>query len=289
MKRFNKIVLFLVVGLITAGAASAFFASEEPVYGDRRLSEWLEQLSHSEPRANQAAVDALNAMSESAVPHLIAMLRTRDSAVKEQIELVARLQPWFQVSFGNASSQRARAVKAFAVLGPAAVDAIPALTEILNDSENPKDVAETLAQIGPAAIPPLLEALHAEDPSVRCAALFGLDISPFAPDDIAATFVTRLTDENSTVRFYAARCLYHRPGLPGRAVPMLTAKLADGSGLVRRYAAHALGAYGSHAIEAKSHLRKIAADPGEDRRIVSAAMNALTLIDQSAANPADKP
>lgn len=285
MKRSNQIIFLLIFSLIAAGAATAVFGPDDPQYDGKPLSEWLDQLGHADERKNQAAADAFEAMGESAVPSLIAALRKRDSAVKEQIELVARLQPWFNVSFGSASSTRAKAVKAFSILGPAAADAIPALSEILNDSENPKDVAETLAQIGPEAIPSLLEALKSEDPSVRCAALFGLDVSPYAPGDIAETYVTRLIDENSTVRFYAARCLYHKPKLPERAVPMLIAKLGDNSDLVRRYAAHALGAYGPDAIDAKSQLREIAANPEEDRRIISAAMNALTRIDQAGAAP----
>lgn len=284
MKRSNQIVVFLILGLIAAGAATAVFGPDEPKYRDKHLGEWLDQLGHSDERKNQAAADAFEAMGESAVPCLIAALRTRDSAIKEQIELVARLQPWFNVSFGSAASTRAKAVKAFSILGPAAVGAIPALSEVLYDTENPNDVAETLGQIGPDAIPPLLKALNAEDPSVRCAALFGLDVSPFAPADIAETAVTRLTDENSTVRYYAARCLYHRPGFPKRAVPMLIAKLADDSGLVRRYAAHALGAYGSAAIDARTQLQEIASNPEEDRRTVGAAMNALTRIDQAGAD-----
>ncbi len=280
MSRNNRILGFVVAAILVAGAALYALGPDEPSHAGRPLSEWLEQLAApKDDDAKTSAEDALKAMGKTAVPRLIAKLRARDSDLKEQIELVARLQPWFNVSFSRASAERARAIKAFSVLGPAATDAVPELRRTLEEGENPKDVAETLAQIGPDAVVALGEALQSDDPNVRSAAIHGLDVSPFTPTDIADRFLILLADDNSIVRFHAARAIFHHPGSPERAVPALIARLDDDSNLVRRYAARALGAYGASAAEAAPKLREISTNRDEDARIIGAALSALERLE----------
>ena len=283
MKRPNRIVGFITAAILLAAGGIYVFSPAELRHDGRTLEEWLEALvgRQSEP-PQQEARDAIKAMGETAVPELISMLHARDSELKEQVELVARLQPWFNVSFGRASTKRTKAIVAFRTLGPAAEAAIPDLQRALTESENPKDVAEALTQIGPRAIPALRESLTSDDPNVRSAAIHGLDISYHTTDDITEDFLLRLNDDNAVVRFHAARAIHHHPNFPEKVVPVLIARLKDESNLVRRYTIHALGAYRSHAREALPLLEKIATDQEEDRRIISAALNATKLINQGA-------
>ena len=276
MKRPNRALGFIAASIIGAGAALYALGPDEPTHEGLTLSEWIEKLGAPGDKAGQArAEDALRAIGSSAVPHLVRLLQARDSNLKEQIELIARLQPWFNVSFGRASAQRAKAVRAFSALGPAAVEAVPELRVTLEEGENPKDVAETMAQIGPKAITALRDALRSDDPNVRSAAIHGLDVSAHSPDDIVSDFLVMLSDGNAIVRFHAARAIFHHPGEAEKAVPALSARLDDDSNLVRRYAARALGAFGLASREARDKLEEIAADPEEDPRIISAARFAL--------------
>lgn len=267
---------FIAAAMIAAGAILYAMGPDEPTHNGRPLSEWIERLGDPNDKPGQVrAEEAIRTIGAAAVPHLLRKLRARDSSLKEQIELIARLQPWFNVSFGRASAERAKAVRAFSALGPAAVGAVPELRRTLEEGENPKDVAETMSRIGSEAIVALQDALTSGDPNVRSAAIHGLDVSPHAPDDIAGEFLLMLNDGNAIVRFHAARAIFHHPQDPERAVPALTARLNDDSNLVRRYAARALGAYGSASREAREELQAIASDPEEDPRIVSAAQFAL--------------
>ncbi len=280
MKRANRIVGFIAAAILLAAGGVYVMTPDELTHEDRTLEEWLEALvgRQASPKPEEAR-RAIQAMGESAVPSLIDMLNARDSKLKEQIELVARLQPWFNVSFGRASTKRSRAILAFKTLGPAAAGAIPDLQRALEQSENPKDVAEALVEIGPASVRALRESLTSEDPNVRSAAIHGLIRSPHTPEGITNDFLLLLNDRNAIVRFHAARALLHHPNIPNKAVPALLARLDDESNLVRRYALHALGAYRLEAREALPRVREIAANRDEDRRIVGAALNALTLIE----------
>jgi len=280
MKRANRLVGFIAAAILLAAGGIYVFAPDELRHEGRTLDEWLEALvgRQTSPPPEQAR-EALKAMGDKAVPRLIDMLHARDSKLKEQLELVARLQPWFNVSFGRASTKRAKAILAFKELGPAAATAIPDLRHALETSENPKDVAEALALIGPEAVPALRESLTSEDPNVRSAAIHGLDVSHHTTDAVTEDFLLRLNDDNAIVRFHAARALHHHSNFPDKVVPVLIARLKDESNLVRRYSVHALGAYGPAAREALPQLQEIAADRELDPRIVGAALNSIGLIE----------
>ncbi len=280
MKRANHLVGFIAAAILLAAGGIYVFAPDELSREGRTLDEWLEALvgKQTSPTPEQAR-DALKAMGDKAMPRLIDMLHARDSELKEQLELVARLQPWFNVSFGRASTKRAKAITAFKVLGPAAAPAIPDLQRALETRGNPKDVAEALTMIGPEAVPALRESLTSDDPNVRSAALHGLDVSYHTTDAITEDFLLLLNDDNAIVRFHAARAIHHHPNFPDKVVPVLVARLKDESNLVRRYSVRALGAYGPAAREALPQLQEIAADRELDPRIISAAANAIQLIE----------
>ncbi len=285
MKRSNRIVGFIAAVILLSAGGMYVFAPGELTHEGRTLDEWLEALvgRQTSPTTEEARV-ALKALGDNAMPELIAMLRARDSELKEQLELIGRLQPWFNVSFGRASTKRAKAIVAFKVLGPAAAPAIPDLQHALETCENPKDVAEALTQIGPEAVPALRESLSSEDPNVRSAAIHGLAVSHHTTDAVTEDFLLRLNDDNAIVRFHAARAIQRHPNFPEKVVPILIARLTDESNLVRRYVIHALGSYRHHARDALPRLRELAANRELDPRLVGAALNAIGLIDAQEAN-----
>ena len=115
------------------------------------------------------------------------------------------------LKYGTADA-KANAAEALGKIGPAAKDAVSALSEALKDKE--KDVrwraTYALGEIGPsakAAVPALIEALKDEDADVRGDAAYALgNIGPAAKDAVPALIET-LKDEDKYVRGDAARAL----------------------------------------------------------------------------------
>src|SRR5262249_36945699 len=106
-------------------------------------------------------------------------------------------------------AQRKRAYAALIVAGPAAQDAVPRLFEAFNrqDADDAEYLATTLRQLGPVAIPTLMEALQAKENYVRSNAIsilgrIGKDAAEAKPRLIAA-----LRDEDEKVRTDAAFAL----------------------------------------------------------------------------------
>ena len=73
-------------------------------------------------------------------------------------------------------TRREQAAKDIGRIGPAAKEAVPALTEALDDDDYDVTIAviNTLADIGPVAVPALIQALGDEDNDVRLHASLAL-------------------------------------------------------------------------------------------------------------------
>ncbi|HLY73080.1 MAG TPA: HEAT repeat domain-containing protein [Planctomycetota bacterium] len=161
------------------------------------------------------------------------------------------------------------------IAGPDALEALPVLIENLSDDW---DLAESIARIGPAAVPPLLQALEKVDekkshifvktlgliapksreiipsivkflghsvPRIRIAAADALGgIDPKVKEAVPG-LTKALSDEDVGVRLAAARALFSIQGTEAQsAIPVLAQMLKDEDADNRREAASALGAFG---------------------------------------------
>ena len=85
-RRRNTYLLLSVAAL--GLLAWLLFGPSEPEYQGKKLSRWLWEMEIAPDTASLAwkeSVQAVQAMGTNAVPSLLAMLRTRDSAWKRQI------------------------------------------------------------------------------------------------------------------------------------------------------------------------------------------------------------
>jgi 3-methyladenine DNA glycosylase AlkC len=173
---------------------------------------------------------------------------------------------------------RRSAALALGEMGPAAVDAVPALIRALED-ENVfvrRDAADALGDIGPGAVeavPALIQALGDENDYVRMAARYALrNIGPEA----VPVLIEALGDENSKVRLCAADALGAIGPEAKEAVPALIQALGDEEVYVRGAAAVALGVIGPEAKEAVPALIRALED--ENVFVRRDAAGALTNI-----------
>ena len=180
---------------------------------------------------------------------------------------------------------RRKAAEVLGRIGPAAVEAVPALIGTLRDTDSVVCgiAAVALGSIGPpasAAVPALIELLRhgTGDASWNAAVALGRMGSVAAAAVPALSEVLR--DQSPAVRWIAAEAL-GRIG-PGavEAVPALLAALRDEDAVVCERAAIALGAIGPAAAPAAPALLELLwGDDAGIRHIVAAALRRILSVD----------
>jgi len=145
-----------------------------PIHDGQRLTVWIDQFrDHWQPQPGNpedneltaAAERAIVALGTNAIPTLLAMVATRDSALKTRAMSLLRKWPRIGIKLDSAAHQQARASTGFALLGQTAKPAISGLIKLLSDPD--KDVrasaAHCLSFFGPEgreAIPHLLKLMN---------------------------------------------------------------------------------------------------------------------------------
>ncbi len=207
-----------------AGALLLSAVAEESAPSPQKLAQ---QLGASEVGTRRDAAYQLQRLGPAAKPALPALIKALDDDDK---------QVW------------SSAVTAIAALGPAATDAIPKLIGALDTSalrgRRQRDgrqlvmrSAYALSRMGPAVIPPLVEALGKEDAGLRIGAAHAL--GPMGAEARAAIplLVTNLADGRDPVREESALALSQ---IGPAAGPALVVALSDGDARRRSGAALAL-------------------------------------------------
>ncbi len=271
----------ITLAVLLVGAAAVIgwqlWPTHDLVYQGKPLSYWLRGYNAGNGNWNestrQKADEAVRHVGTNAIPLLLEMLASRDSA------LDIKLLPWSytwrrwagKIHFLKVrhvpylhSYQAVEAVSAFAVLGPEARAAVPGLVSLLDKNlprGNVTMIEAVLAGIGPAAkpaIPSLLREVQSSNAIVRGNAL------------------------------YALGCIRAEPKL---VVPELAKALNDPDPYCRRHAAQALKAYGPEAKSAVPALVEAVGKPpaGQEASEVDpndsvvAAQEALRQIDPEVA------
>jgi HEAT repeat protein len=194
------------------------------------------------------------------------------------------------------------------IAGPEALEALPVLLENLSDDW---DLAESIARIGPGAVPGLLKALEKEDTKNRHLVVKALGLLASKSRDLLPALQTllghkekglreaaadalggidpkakeaapalekALGDDEAGVRLSAARALYSILGAEALAViPVMTQALKDEDAERRRDAAGVLGDFGAAAKTALPALTPSLKDPdGGVRSAVAWAIARIT-------------
>jgi HEAT repeat protein len=213
--------LTLTLSLLTAGPSSAQVAGE-PVYGGKPLSVWVKDLKSNDAQERTAAADAIGALgprARTALPDLIAALKD------EKKEFVG----------ANCSV----AIALYRVGPPEQV--IPPLIEALRREEKtnglPSCAAIALANIGPPAVPALVEALKDKRAQARRAAAFGLGMIGAGAKEAVPALGAALDDPDQQVRFCVVCALQGIGPAAKSAAPRLRVTLSQDSDENVRWAA----------------------------------------------------
>lgn len=211
-----------VLGACAALTLAVAAAAEETAPAVEKLAQQLGAAELHVRREAAQQLERLGPAAKLALPALIKALHDDDKQI------------W------------ASAIATISALGPAAQEAIPALIDDMDGRKsrgrrNRYQVqivlrsAHALSRIGPAAIPPLVEALRTDDPGLRIGAAQAL--APFGPQARAAIplLINNLADGRDPVREETAAAL----AAIGTG-PELAQALTDGDARRRAGAAQAL-------------------------------------------------
>ncbi|HET9269216.1 MAG TPA: HEAT repeat domain-containing protein, partial [Vicinamibacterales bacterium] len=145
MTRFIALFLALLAGV---GVAVWYYRAPEGTIAApivRNDDRWLEGLQSRAPKDVEQATTELEQRGTAALPVIRRTLQDQ----------------------GAQPAKRKAALKAAAILGPRATEAIGDVADALNDPEYAPEAALALSFMGSPAVTPLREALHADDPIVR--------------------------------------------------------------------------------------------------------------------------
>jgi uncharacterized protein (TIGR02996 family) len=237
------------------------------------------------PATTSAAKPTQQTLAASAKTGKRAKGRSRSGGVADVPALIDALG-------GEDWDARKSAADALAKIGPAAVEATPALlVRALGEQDRwvRESVVRALAQIGPAAVPTLVAGLHDKSELLRRVMAanvlgeIGLGaveavpalVTALSDEDIEASvsqalikigrgavpaLITALADKNSTVRTHATELLGCIDPRAMEAVPALLAALRDKHSAVRASAVRSLGQFGPAAKDAVPALVEALAD-----------------------------
>lgn len=288
-----------IAGLLLSGLgilALLLCLGREPIEQGRSLSQWLEDLDNPSSATNVQTITAFRRMGAKAATRLVPMLEASDSALMLRAVELARKQSLIEVKFTPAAVRRARAEKAFEMMGEHAVAAGPGLVSLLvrrgarplesldaRPGWDPADAAAgVLSRLRHGVIPILRPALYSQHSRVRQAGSDVLvGIVSYGTRETQAELLKLLDDSNPNVRKAGTYALGKFPRDPNLVIPRLERMLGDASPSVRRQAAFALGRFGSQANNSVVALRKARSDSSPEVRY--AAERALAEITGEAA------
>lgn len=215
-----------------------------PVYHGKTLSAW----SNSRNLSRDDWQKAVAAGGTNAIPTLLAMLETKDSALKLALMALTRKQRLINFRFFPAQGRHQQAIDGFAVLGDRADIAVPTLTRLYDQNisaSSQRAAALILGKIGPPAkeaIPSLARGVDNTNVVVRGCTIWALARIHSQPDVVVPILVKSLSDPDSSVRVNAAMGLRDFGADAKVAVPTLIESLKDPDPTARSYAETALKA-----------------------------------------------
>ena len=171
---FGVLATILVTGCLTLHQSAA----NEPVYQDRRLSEWLREFDNpNRPQDQATAAEAVRHIGMKTMPLIIDYMST---ARMERFKLEAKKWRDRQESAAyqvpRPQCPRDEALAAVDALGPVAVEALPALENLLHEDPPDPRALYVAARLGPAGMPLLTTCLTNTNKLLRLEARVCLDM-----------------------------------------------------------------------------------------------------------------
>ncbi|HWD21333.1 MAG TPA: hypothetical protein VHB20_18850 [Verrucomicrobiae bacterium] len=296
MEKKRAIWLGVVLLVIAGGLSWELFCSREPMYDGKPLSFWLEcyTAGNRTETSMQQADKALEAIGAKAVPTLISMIQKTDPRWKMKLIRLSRKQHLVKIKHVPAEEQISVAARGFAMIRGNGKEAVPALIRIFRkdvSETSQKAAVEALGDIGPAAkdaVPALTEALPKSKGQLAYAMVDTLGaIGPDARNAVPL-LAQSLPGSKDQMPFLIVAALGDIHSKPEVAVPALSEHLKVSHFESRLFTLAALRRFGPDAREAVPAIIKMLKEDNqlpqiEEGHVRHEAFETLKQIDPEAA------
>jgi hypothetical protein len=175
----RRLQLFVILAV---GAALVFALTQyrrEPKFEGRTLSAWIQMgLDRPMPKKNLDVTNAVRNMGAAGIPTLLDYLSARPSMLERYLNSRDDYERFPRAWRMRASDRINVGLYGFCILGTQAMPALPALSNLVLETEHSVYPAEALAQLGPAALPALRLALTNDSFGVNASAARALATHP---------------------------------------------------------------------------------------------------------------
>ena len=205
MKQWHVIVLAVFGAGLVVGLMLVLHAARGPTWEGRTVQSWVEDFRLIGGDGHKRAVGAIRAMGTNSIPALVELLCAEDSGFKSSAKawLPSTLLP---KSAGIADSvHHWRAQTGLEALGPLAV---PAMLELLRDTNVAARAKAVLMTIGADGLPALIPALSSGDHRIRVDAIRAVGWLRHEAEAAVPSLLVALKDEDKEIREASATALH---------------------------------------------------------------------------------
>jgi hypothetical protein len=130
-----KYITICILAAATAALAAVVFASpSQPTCDGHTITYWMGVLDNRNPDERAHAYAAIEKLGTNALPTILHLLGTRDSALKFRLRSLTERVPLLHLRFTSAADIRQKAGMALAISGQESIRAsIPALADLSRD------------------------------------------------------------------------------------------------------------------------------------------------------------
>jgi HEAT repeat protein len=281
MGKKRSILLAVLFVALLGGLFWMLSRPREPVYREKPLTAWLNDLYSWNEDTNQPALVAIREMGTNAIPALLRIIQSGDRPFQALILKLNRMQSLVHFPVREPWRQRHAAARALYAMGTNAKPAFSTLTNLLFHTNTALLCAVPLAGMGSEGLPPLIAALTNQNDIIRLSAAKGLAWERSGLNIVVPALIARLGDQNRTVHFTAVLLLGGMHAEPDLAVPALMKDFPGRDPDLRGQILVALGQFGTNASAAVPML--LESLTGSDKEVRGRAAWALKQIDPAAA------
>jgi len=222
MTRFGRLLLLLSLAGLVAAIFVGIRSAHEPAYGGRTLAEWIQRyqtLDDAEfPAEARAAKAAILCIGTNELPRLARWIAYDPRAKRKRVVFLAGvlprpvrhsrlLLPWM---IDQEDLQASTATRTLRILGPAALELLPELTALANDTNRPiasQRALSVLPRLGSHALPALKALLEDRRNPNRLFVLHYLAELGTNASALSLEVANSLNDPNPAVRLTASNTL----------------------------------------------------------------------------------
>jgi hypothetical protein len=284
----------LILVLLVAGGLCVvvvFFArsglSRRLDYKGKSIEYWFAALAAESTLERDQASVAFDAFGKDSLDFLLSQVTAEVPSLMERSRVWAEENILHRIripecGLGAASEahfRQKRLEKAFGVLGNRAKPATRTLERLLTNPTCRQEAAASLVAVGSTAWPEIQRGANCKNVEIRRVIISALGGAKVEKTNVCNLLLEALKDSDGLVRHYAAYAVGELGVCPNQCVPALTSALDDSDSRVRYISVFALQKFGSNAVPAISAIRRLQNDPEENVR--TSAMEIATNLEKT--------